>query len=129
MKVEIVVTGILKDKSELLIVKRSSDDELYPSCWEFPGGHVDDGETIKEALKRELYEEIGFDNDFEPIITHYSDDIDSENNIHNIEIDFIINVDKNNINIKLSDEHTEFKWVEKTNNLLDDYIKEKLVNI
>lgn len=39
MKTRIVLTGILKDKNLLLVVKRSENDDLYPGAWEFPGGH------------------------------------------------------------------------------------------
>ena len=131
MDTSIVLTGILKSNDELLIVKRNQNDDLYPGAWEFPGGHLENGETIKEGLKRELYEKIGFDLDFQPIITHYCDEIKNKNNkqIHNIEIDFIINVNKPDIDIVLSDEHCDYKWVTKDSELLDDYIKAKLENI
>ena len=49
--------------------------------------------------------------------------------IHNIELDFIIEANKENINITLSKEHTEYAWVPKESELLDDYIKAKLLNL
>lgn len=128
MKKDIILTGIIKDKDQLLIVRRSLDDKSYPGTWEFPGGHLDDNETIKEGLKRELFEEIGFDMDFEPIITNYTDELKVKNNETklSIEIDFIINVNKEEVEIKLSNEHIDFKWVTKDSKYLDDYIKSKL---
>lgn len=81
MQTSIVLTGILKDGEKYLVVKRNENDELYPGAWEFPGGHLEDGEVIKEGLARELKEEIGFENDFDPIITHYYDEIKEKNGI------------------------------------------------
>ena len=75
MNTKIVLTGILKSNDEFLVVKRSENDDLYPGAWEFPGGHLENGETLKEGLKRELFEEIGFNSEFEPIITHYYDEV------------------------------------------------------
>ena len=46
MKTQIVLTGILRDKDLFLIVKRNENDNLYPGAWEFPGGHLKDGETF-----------------------------------------------------------------------------------
>ena len=131
MTTQIVLTGILKSNDEFLIVKRNQNDELYPGAWEFPGGHLEEGEVLKEGLRRELSEEIGFDDDFDPIITHYSDEIKSRNGklVHNLEIDFYICVDKNSIDVKLSDEHCDYMWVTKDSELLDEFIKDKLVNI
>lgn len=131
MKTQIVLTGILRDKDLFLIVKRKENDNLYPGAWEFPGGHLEDGETIKEGLKRELLEEIGFTDEFNPRITHYYDEIKSKNGklIYNLEIDFIINVDRSNLEIKLSNEHSEYKWVTKDSKCLDDFIKCKLSNL
>ena len=131
MKIEIVLTGILKSNDEFLVVKRSENDDLYPGAWEFPGGHLENGETLKEGLKRELFEEIGFSSEFEPIITHYYDEVKNKNDelIHDLEIDFIINVNKSDVNVILSEEHCDYKWVNKDSELLDDYIKNKLSNI
>lgn len=131
MKTRIVLTGILKDDDLLLVVKRSEDDDLYPGAWEFPGGHLEAGETLKSGLKRELFEEIGFDRDFEPVITHYYDEIKEKTGelVHNLEIDFIIKVNKDEIDIKLSNEHCDYKWVTKDDPCLDDFIKDKLSNI
>lgn len=131
MKTQIVLTGILRDKDLFLIVKRNENDNLYPGAWEFPGGHLEDGETIKEGLKRELLEGIGFTDEFNPRITHYYDEIKSKNGklIYNLEIDFIINVDRSNLEIKLSNEHSEYKWVTKDSKCLDDFIKCKLSNL
>lgn len=131
MKTEIVLTGILKDNEKLLVVKRNENDELYPGAWEFPGGHLEDGETLKDCLKRELEEEIGFTDNFESIITHYYDEVKEKDGelVHDLEIDFIVNVDSSTLEIKLSEEHSDYAWVTKDSDYLDDYIKDKLSNI
>lgn len=131
MKTEIIVTGILKCDDLFLIIKRSINDDFYPGFWEFPGGHLEDGETLNEALKRELEEEIGYTLDSIPIITNYFDEVKTFENklVHNLEIDFIITVDKTKLNIKLSNEHSEYKWVKKDSKYLDNFIKNKLKNI
>ena len=131
MKTRIVLTGIIKDNEKLLVVKRNENDDLYPGAWEFPGGHLEDGETLKQGLKRELQEEIGFTDDFEPIITHYYDEIKEKNGelVHDLEIDFIVNVDSSALEIKLSEEHCDYAWVTKDSDYLDDFIKDKLSNI
>lgn len=131
MKTEIVTTGILKDNDLFLIIKRNENDDIFPGAWEFPGGHLENGETLKEGLKRELKEEVGFDKEFNPIITNYSDIVKDKNGklIHKLEIDFIINIDSSNFHIELSSEHSDYKWVTKDSELLDDFIKNKLKNI
>lgn len=131
MKRRIVLTGILKSDHEILVVKRSEDEDFYPGVWEFPGGHLEEGELIIEGLKRELKEEISFIGDITPKITHYYDEIKKKGDIyiHNIEIDFLIEVNKDELNISLSNEHTEFKWVSKDSELLDDFIRAKIENV
>lgn len=131
MKTRIVLTGILKDNDLFLAVKRNEDDDMFPGAWEFPGGHLEYGENLKEGLKRELKEEIGFDCEFTPIITHYTDEIKEENGklVYDLELDFIINVDKDDLKVQLSEEHCDYKWVTKDSEFLDEYIKDKVSNL
>ncbi|KGY13665.1 7,8-dihydro-8-oxoguanine-triphosphatase [Vibrio tubiashii] len=55
-----IVAGIIfnQDKSQVFITKRP-DDKHKGGFWEFPGGKVEPGETIEQAMVRELEEEIG----------------------------------------------------------------------
>jgi putative (di)nucleoside polyphosphate hydrolase len=52
------VAGILRNREgKILICERFS----IPGAWQFPQGGVDAGETVEQALKRELWEEISID--------------------------------------------------------------------
>ena len=126
---EIIVGGIIEKDNKILMVKEAKK-KCYGK-WNVPAGHLEDGETLKDGLKRELMEEIGYTEDFNPIITHYFDEVKEKNNelIHDLEIDFIVNVDKSKINVKLSEEHSDYKWVSKDSDYLDEFIKDKLSNI
>lgn len=48
------------DGDQILICQRHRSD-AYGLQWEFPGGKVHDGEGVKEALRRELAEELTID--------------------------------------------------------------------
>src|SRR4051812_39450958 len=44
---------------KLLIARRAPHKRRYPGVWDLPGGHVRLGETLEEALLREIREECG----------------------------------------------------------------------
>ena len=50
--------AILRD-GRLLLVKRRCAPEA--GCWNLPGGKVEFGESVAEAIKREIREEVGLD--------------------------------------------------------------------
>ena len=54
----IVVAAVIEREGQILIGQRKREDR-HPLKWEFPGGKVEPGESPREALARELQEELG----------------------------------------------------------------------
>jgi 8-oxo-dGTP diphosphatase len=52
-----VVAGIIEREGRILICRRKAQ-QSHPLKWEFPGGKVEKGETLPQALERELAEEL-----------------------------------------------------------------------
>ncbi len=53
-----VAVGVLINSTGALLLGQRPDGKPYAGYWEFPGGKIEAGETLFEALKRELLEEI-----------------------------------------------------------------------
>ena len=56
MKTINVVAGIIKKDNKIFIAERGYGE--FKGMYEFPGGKIEPGEEPKDALKRELYEEM-----------------------------------------------------------------------
>ncbi|MHB8055181.1 MAG: A/G-specific adenine glycosylase [Candidatus Aminicenantales bacterium] len=58
-KIEAVI-AVIRDGKRILIQKRP-EKGLLAGLWEFPGGKVESGESLRTALRRELREELGLE--------------------------------------------------------------------
>lgn len=56
MKIVRVVAAIIKHQDKIFATQRGYGE--FAGGWEFPGGKIEEGETPKEALKREIMEEL-----------------------------------------------------------------------
>ncbi len=56
----LVVVPIIKDEQgSVLLCRMAADRGVFPGQWALPGGGVEPGERIEEALRREVREELG----------------------------------------------------------------------
>ncbi len=53
-----VVAGLIVKQGKLLVCQRTRHQTM-PLKWEFPGGKIEEGEQPRDALRRELEEELG----------------------------------------------------------------------
>jgi 8-oxo-dGTP diphosphatase len=60
MKIK-VVCGILIWNDRILVGKRKQANKHHPGKWEFPGGKMEEGETVDETIIREFKEELDID--------------------------------------------------------------------
>ncbi len=61
MKYTEVAVGVLIREDGAALFGQRPADKPYGGWWEFPGGKLEAGETVEEALKRELFEELDID--------------------------------------------------------------------
>jgi 8-oxo-dGTP diphosphatase len=54
-----VAVGVLIDASGNFLLTSRPLGKVYAGYWEFPGGKLEAGESVEQALRRELHEELG----------------------------------------------------------------------
>ncbi len=54
-----VAAAVIRDRRGHILIARRPDDKHQGGLWEFPGGKVEPGEPVADALARELHEELG----------------------------------------------------------------------
>ena len=54
-----VAVGVLIDASNRFLLTSRPAGKVYAGYWEFPGGKLERGESVEQALRRELHEELG----------------------------------------------------------------------
>lgn len=108
---EITVKAVVvKDEDKVLILKRPVDDHHGAGNYDLPGGSLNYGESLEEALKREVREETGIEIDIGPIVYAFDIEVIREDTpAHYKRIRFIAYYKEGSVD--LSKEHSEFEWI------------------
>ena len=60
-KVTEVAVGVMVQPDGRFLLAQRPAGKPYEGYWEFPGGKLEPGESVEDALARELHEELGLD--------------------------------------------------------------------
>ena len=101
------VEGLLLRRDKILMLKRNV--EPFKGCWGIVGGHVDDHETVKDALRREFKEETNLNVNVGKLVGYHV-----EKTFDRKKIILIFHVTNTTGEIKLNDENQEFGWFTST---------------
>jgi len=108
--VRVLLKAIVVKEDKFLTLKRPLNAYSRPNCWDFPGGNLEFGENMGDCLIREIKEETSLQvKDIKPL--HIISALDSKKKVFWIEIGYTCRYHKGKV--KLSSEHTEYKWVNK----------------
>lgn len=108
---EIEVSKVLVQNSEgdFLAVQKSENYDWKAGKWELPGGKIEENETRFEAGKRELEAETGLEaQDLRDTVRVEVEEFSSEKPVVNC---WILHTESFSGEIKLSDEHQDYRWV------------------
>ncbi len=113
MKKEISVTEVAtavvkkKDSKKYLLAKRTTDTDIQPGKWNFPGGKIEGkDENAAEAARRELKEETKLkEKPFQTGESFIVETVDGKFRIHPV-------LFRTGDEPELNSEHTEYRWVE-----------------
>lgn len=119
MLFKVNVGGLLKHRDRVLVVRRTRSDAFLPGLWEYPGGGLEPGESLHQALVREFHEECGMTVVPGAIVDVFT--FPGENEEPTVEIVYAVatrsiperpdNSEDGFPPVVLSDEHDAYVWV------------------
>ncbi len=105
------VRVLIYHNDKLLIMRRAGLDKNDANLWDIPGGKIEPGESVYDAIKREVFEETGLSSviisikDLHGLITG---DFDSTNKL----VIAVYECESSMTDIKLNEEHSEYRWID-----------------
>lgn len=127
VELQVGVKVLLRNaEGKYLLIRRSTDKyQEVQHTWDIPGGRIDSSTELLSNLKREIDEETGLQMMTTPELVGAQDIFNTEQNRHIVRLTYVGNAEGEP---RLSEEHTEYKWVSfgelSTLENLDTYLKQ-----
>jgi len=116
MTLQVGVKALIRNsQQQYLFLRRSaplSTDKDEPS-WDIPGGRIQADESLIDALRREVREEIGYNISGEPQLLRAQDIFVPAKELHVVRLTYVLEEDATEI--QLSGEHDAYEWVDEAN--------------
>jgi len=107
---KVAVGAVIFNKEKVLLVRRSNPPAQ--GMWAVPGGKIDPGETMQQALTREIKEETGLDIEVGEIVYVFDVIKHNEQNeisFHYVIIDFLCRLKGGRL--QAGDDAREARWI------------------
>jgi 8-oxo-dGTP pyrophosphatase MutT (NUDIX family) len=107
----VAVTAMIRDgDGRYLVLKRGEHEVAYPGMYIFPGGKVEDNETVDEALANEIEEETGLKMKPGKILVKDGTFVRPDGQSVKV-FSYLVEVEKTEP-VTLSDDHTDYRWLD-----------------
>ena len=114
------VKALIEDKGKVLLLS-SGPQELSSTgrrrvFWDLPGGKVEQGESISDALQREVMEELGVGKGHLKVVNIFDASVSRIKTSHGVKVPLILitylcRLRNPRVRFKLTDEHASYRWV------------------
>jgi len=105
--IHVVVLALIKNHNKYLLTLRRDTNPQMNNKWQIPGGSLEFGEQVYEALEREVMEELGVKVEIVSLIPYVDTNIFTHHQI--VFITYLCKL-KGATEIKLNEEATDFRW-------------------
>lgn len=107
-----VVLAVIRKEGKYLLTKRverDPEDSKFHDIWQIPGGGLEWGELIENAVRREMREELGIEIRIIGLLPKVFEDIRGQL-WHGIMLCYLCEMENDESMINLNDEASEYNW-------------------
>ncbi len=126
--IRIRVAGLILENDKILLIAHKKNGEIY---WLLPGGGVDYGESLIEALEREFQEELNIKIKTQSVAL-ISDSIDPSGDRHVLNICFYCSIDDGELRLGIDERLHDFDFFSRdeiSGLIIHPPINDSLINI